>query len=140
MMKSDDCGKNFHLFRYMPSQRIFVPLVVIILLPLPMKFMRIKPGVVGSIGVLMNGFGFVEAMNKLGIERRLLTAGEHKGFLDPFSPMEVEDVKHIKTVLNDIHDQFIKQVKQGREKRFECQGKATPVRKSRVVFWAGVDR
>jgi len=82
-----------------------------------------KASIVGSIGVLMNGFGFVEAMNKLGIERRLLTAGEHKGFLDPFSPTEQEDVNHIKTLLGDIHDQFIKKVKQGREKSLSVKGK-----------------
>ena len=82
-----------------------------------------KASVVGSIGVLMDGFGFVETMNKLGIERRLLTAGEHKGFLDPFSPMKEDDVEHIKTVLNDIHVQFIKQVKEGREKSLTNKGK-----------------
>ncbi|EDN69163.1 Peptidase S49, SppA [Beggiatoa sp. PS] len=82
-----------------------------------------KASVVGSIGVLMDGFGFVETMNKLGVERRLLTAGEHKGFLDPFSPMKEDDVEHIKTVLNDIHVQFIKQVKEGREKSLTNKGK-----------------
>lgn len=82
-----------------------------------------KASIVGSIGVLMNGFGFVEAMNKLGVERRLLTAGEHKGFLDPFSPTEQEDVNHIKTLLGDIHQQFIKKVKQGREKSLSVKGK-----------------
>lgn len=82
-----------------------------------------KATVIGSIGVLMNGFGFVEAMEKLGIERRLLTAGEHKGFLDPFSPMKEKDIKHIKSVLNDIHEQFIKQVKLGREKSLKEAGK-----------------
>jgi len=75
-----------------------------------------KASVVGSIGVLMNGFGFVDAMKSLGIERRLLTAGENKGFLDPFSPIKDEDVNHIKGLLKDIHEQFITQVKQGRSK------------------------
>ena len=70
----------------------------------------------------MNGFGFVEAMNKLGIERRLLTAGEYKGFLDPFAPMKEKDVNHIKMVLNDVHAQFIKQVKQGREESLKAKG------------------
>lgn len=78
-----------------------------------------KASVVGSIGVLMNGFGFVDAMDKLGVERRLLTAGEHKGFLDPFSPTRPEDVEHIKTLLGDIHQQFITAVKEGRGQRLK---------------------
>ncbi len=82
-----------------------------------------KASVIGSIGVLMNGFGFVDAMEKLGIERRLLTAGKNKGFLDPFSPMKEEDSLHIEKVLNDVHEQFIKQVKQGREKSLKAKGK-----------------
>lgn len=76
-----------------------------------------KASVVGSIGVLMNGFGFVGTLDKLGVERRLLTAGEHKGFLDPFSPSRPEDVEHIKTLLGDIHQQFITAVKEGRGER-----------------------
>lgn len=76
-----------------------------------------KASIVGSIGVLMNGFGFVGTLDKLGIERRLLTAGEHKGFLDPFSPTKEADVEHIKTLLGDIHQQFINVVKTGRGKR-----------------------
>jgi protease-4 len=78
-----------------------------------------KASVVGSIGVLMNGFGFVDAMDKLGVERRLLTAGEHKGFLDPFSPSRPEDVAHIKTILGDIHTQFITAVTEGRGARLK---------------------
>ncbi len=73
-----------------------------------------KASLVGSIGVLMNGFGLVGAIDKLGIERRLLTAGEHKGFLDPFSPVNPDDVAHIQTLLDNIHEQFISVVKQGR--------------------------
>lgn len=76
-----------------------------------------KASVVGSIGVLMNGFGFVGTLDKLGVERRLLTAGEHKGFLDPFSPSRPEDVEHIKSLLGDIHLQFITAVKEGRGER-----------------------
>jgi protease-4 len=76
-----------------------------------------KASIVGSIGVLMDGFGFVEAMNKLGIERRLLTAGEHKGFLDPFSPMNNMEKQHITTLLGNIHQQFIATVKKGRGDR-----------------------
>jgi len=73
-----------------------------------------KASIVGSIGVRMDGFGFVDAMEKLGIERRLLTAGEHKGFLDPFQPAKQTDIEHVQTLLNDIHDQFIEVVKAGR--------------------------
>jgi len=78
-----------------------------------------KASIVGSIGVLMSSFGFVGAMEKMGIERRLLTAGEHKGFLDPFSPTKKEDVAHIKTALNNIHTQFIEVVKKGRGDRLK---------------------
>jgi len=73
-----------------------------------------KASLVGSIGVIMNGFGFTEAMKKLGVERRLLTAGEHKGFLDPFSPVNQDEVVHTKKMLADIHQQFIDVVKNGR--------------------------
>jgi protease-4 len=76
-----------------------------------------KASVVGSIGVLMNSFGFTEAMDKLGIERRLYTAGEHKGMLDPFSKENPADVAHLKTMLNNIHQQFIDAVKEGRGDR-----------------------
>ena len=69
---------------------------------------------VGSIGVLMDGFGFVETMKKLGVERRLLTAGENKGILDPFSPTDPKSQRHAQKMLNEIHQQFIDAVKQGR--------------------------
>ena len=78
-----------------------------------------KASVVGSIGVLMNGFGFVGALDKLGIERRLLTAGAHKGFLDPFSPQSPEDVAHARALLQNIHGQFIDVVRQGRGARLK---------------------
>lgn len=73
-----------------------------------------KASVVGSIGVLMNGFGFVDAMKKVGVERRLYTAGAQKGFLDPFSEAKPEDIKHIKGLLGNIHQQFIDTVRKGR--------------------------
>lgn len=73
-----------------------------------------KASIVGSIGVLMNGFGFTRAMDKLGIERRLYTAGESKGFLDPFSEVKPSDKKHIESLLSTIHQQFIDTVKEGR--------------------------
>ncbi|MDM8560589.1 S49 family peptidase [Candidatus Parabeggiatoa sp. HSG14] len=99
-----------------------------------------KASVIGSIGVLMNGFGFVDALEKLGIERRLLTAGEHKGFLDPFSPMKSEDVTHIKDVLKEIHVQFINQVKLGRSQSLKAKGKLAlldnPILYSGLV-WTG---
>jgi len=76
-----------------------------------------KASLIGSIGVIMNGFGFTEAMDKLGVERRLLTAGEHKGFLDPFSPIKSDEVTHIQSVLDNIHNQFIEVVKNGRGDR-----------------------
>ena len=91
-----------------------------------------KASVVGSIGVLMNGFGFVDAMQKLGIERRLLTAGEHKGFLDPFSPQNPEDADHARELLQAIHSQFIEVVKAG--PRGAPEGRSAPVQR------AGVDR
>ena len=67
-----------------------------------------------SVGVLMEGFGFVGLMDKLGIERRLLTAGENKGFLDPFSPQTERHKQHAQEMLNQIHRQFIDVVKTGR--------------------------
>ena len=76
-----------------------------------------KASIVGSIGVLMNGFGFTKAMKKLGVERRLYTAGTSKGFLDPFSDVKASDKAHIKTLLGTIHKQFIDTVKEGRGKR-----------------------
>jgi len=71
--------------------------------------------IVGSIGVLMNGFGFTGAMRKLGIERRLLTAGEHKGLLDPFQPLKPRDKAHAIRLLRNIHQQFIARVRDGRK-------------------------
>lgn len=73
-----------------------------------------KSSVVGSIGVLMNGFGFVDTLKKLGVERRLLTAGKNKGFLDPFSPLLPRYREHAQELLDTIHQQFIDVVKQGR--------------------------
>jgi protease-4 len=78
-----------------------------------------KSSVVGSIGVLMNGFGFVETMKKLGVERRLMTAGEHKGFLDPFSPENPQELSHVQKILDRIHQQFIDTVRRGRGDRLK---------------------
>jgi len=87
---------------------------------------------VGSIGVLMDGFGFTGLMDKLGVERRLMTAGENKGFLDPFSPQTEAQRKHAQFMLNDIHSQFIEVVKKGRGDRL----KETPGMFS-GLFWTG---
>src|SRR5688572_4851906 len=78
-----------------------------------------KASIVGSIGVLMNGFGFTGLMEKLGVERRLITAGDNKGMLDPFSPLDEKDKEHIKQMMGDIHQQFIGVVKEGRGKRLK---------------------
>jgi protease IV len=78
-----------------------------------------KASIVGSIGVRMDSFGFVDALGKLGIERRLLTAGEHKGFLDPFLPSNPDDVAHVQGLLDGIHTQFIDTVKAGRGDRLK---------------------
>nr|WP_315234562.1 S49 family peptidase [uncultured Albidiferax sp.] len=91
-----------------------------------------KASIVGSIGVLMDGFGFTGLMDKLGVERRLMTAGENKGFLDPFSPQSDTQRAFAQNMLNQIHTQFIDAVKAGRGKRL----KETPETFS-GLFWSG---
>ena len=91
-----------------------------------------KASVVGSIGVLMDGFGFTGLMDKLGVERRLMTAGENKGFLDPFSPQTERQRAFAQAMLDQIHKQFIDAVKTGRGKRL----KETPETFS-GLFWTG---
>lgn len=91
-----------------------------------------KASIVGSIGVLMDGFGFTGTMEKLGVERRLLTAGENKGFLDPFSPQSDKHKAHAQAMINEIHQQFIGVVRSGRGKRL----KETPEMFS-GLFWSG---
>jgi protease IV len=91
-----------------------------------------KASIVGSIGVLMDGFGFTGLMDKLGVERRLLTAGENKGFLDPFSPQTEKQRAFAQQMLDQIHKQFIDAVKAGRGKRL----KETPELFS-GLFWTG---
>ena len=78
-----------------------------------------KASLVGSIGVLMDGFGFTGTMEKLGVERRLLAAGENKGMLDPFSPQNEKQTAYAKAMLDQIHQQFITVVKQGRGARLK---------------------
>ncbi|MDO8321244.1 S49 family peptidase [Rhodoferax sp.] len=91
-----------------------------------------KASIVGSIGVLMDGFGFTGLMDKVGVERRLMTAGENKGFLDPFSPQTEKQRAYAQTMLDQIHRQFITVVKAGRGKRL----KETPEMFS-GLFWTG---
>lgn len=91
-----------------------------------------KASIVGSIGVLMDGFGFTGLMDRLGVERRLLTAGENKGFLDPFSPQTEKQRLYAQSMLNQIHQQFITVVKEGRGARL----KETPDTFS-GLFWSG---
>jgi protease-4 len=91
-----------------------------------------KASIVGSIGVLMNGFGFTGLMDKLGVERRLITAGENKAMLDPFSPLDEKDRKHMQALAKDVHEQFIGVVREGRGKRL----KETPDMFSGLI-WTG---
>ena len=91
-----------------------------------------KASIIGSIGVLMDGFGFTGAMEKLGVERRLLTAGANKGFMDPFSPQSDKQKQHAQAMLNEIHQQFIATVREGRGKRLQ----ETPETFS-GSFWTG---
>ena len=91
-----------------------------------------KASIVGSIGVLMDGFGFTGIMDKVGVERRLMTAGENKGFLDPFSPQTDKQRAFAQTMLDQIHKQFIDVVKAGRGNRL----KETPEMFS-GLFWSG---
>ena len=91
-----------------------------------------KASIVGSIGVLMDGFGFTGLMDKLGIERRLMTAGENKGFLDPFSAQTKTQRAHAQAMLDQIHQQFIGVVRKGRGDRL----KETPELFS-GLFWNG---
>jgi len=91
-----------------------------------------KASLVGSIGVLIDGFGFTGAMDKLGIERRLLTAGENKGMLDPFSPQSPKERAYAQAMIDQIHRQFIQVVKDGRGERL----KETPDTFS-GLFWNG---
>jgi protease-4 len=91
-----------------------------------------KASIIGSIGVLMDGFGFTGTMEKLGVERRLITAGANKGFMDPFSPQSDKQKQHAQAMLNEIHQQFIAVVREGRGKRLH----ETPETFS-GSFWTG---
>jgi protease-4 len=76
-----------------------------------------KASIIGSIGVIMDGWGFTGTMEKLGVERRALTSGENKAFLDPFSPVDDKQKRHAQSMLDEIHKQFIDVVRKGRGKR-----------------------
>ncbi len=78
-----------------------------------------QASIVGSIGVRMDNFGFVEAMKKLGVERRTLTAGKSKALLDPFAPSNPKVIQHMQSLLKSVHNQFINAVKQGRGDRLK---------------------
>ena len=91
-----------------------------------------QSSLIGSIGVLMDGFGFVDIMQKMGVERRLLTAGAHKAMLDPFSPPKEDETKYMQGLLDEVHQQFISAVKAGRGDRL----KETPDMFSGLV-WTG---
>ncbi len=91
-----------------------------------------KASIVGSIGVLMDGFGFTGLMDKLGVERRLLTAGDNKGMLDPFTPQNAKQTAYAKAMIDQIHQQFIAVVREGRGKKLQ----ETPETFS-GLFWNG---
>lgn len=93
-----------------------------------------KASVVGSIGVLMNGFGFVDTMHKLGVERRLITAGANKGMLDPFSPLVDSHRDHLQSMLDDIHSQFIDVVRAGRGDKLKKENEPELFS---GLFWTG---
>jgi protease-4 len=91
-----------------------------------------RASIVGSIGVIMDGFGAQRAIEKLGIERRVITAGENKSFMDPFEPLDPRQVEHVRTMLAEVHAQFIAAVREGRGNRL----KETPDLFSGLV-WTG---
>ncbi len=93
-----------------------------------------KASIVGSIGVIMASFGFVEAIEKLGVERRLLHAGENKGFLDPFQPVKEDEVEHIQGLLDNVHQQFIDVVKEGRGEKIKDSDQLFT-----GLIWSGAD-
>jgi protease-4 len=93
-----------------------------------------KASIVGSIGVLMDGFGFTGTLQKLGVERRLMTAGENKAILDPFMPVNPKHQQYAQKMLDQVHAQFIKVVRDGRGKRLKETSKTFS-----GLFWTGED-
>jgi protease-4 len=96
------------------------------------KIFADKGSLVGSVGVRLDGFGFQDAMEDLGVERRLLTAGSHKGILDPFSPLSEQDRSFVQTLLDTLHGQFIQVVKEGRGERLKAGDEVFS-----GLFWSG---
>jgi protease-4 len=91
-----------------------------------------KASIVGSIGVLMDGYGFTEVMQKVGVERRLLTAGDNKAMLDPFSPVNPKHQQFAQAMLNQIHEQFKTVVRRGRGNRLVEDSETFS-----GLFWSG---
>ncbi len=91
-----------------------------------------KASIVGSIGVLMDGYGFTEVMKKVGVERRLMTAGENKAMLDPFSPLNPKHQQLAQAMLNEVHEQFKNVVRQGRGVRLKETSEVFS-----GLFWSG---
>ena len=94
-----------------------------------------ESSLVGSIGVIMGSFGFVDAIDKLGIERRVMTAGNNKALLDPFKPVDPQEQKHVQQMLDEVHEQFIVAVKEGRGERLKYQEYPEVFS---GLFWSGV--
>ncbi len=92
--------------------------------------------IVGSIGVIMSGFGFTDAIDELGVKRRLLTAGENKAMMDPFKPVDPGQKEHVQTMLTQIHEQFIEAVKKGRGDRL-ADPEANKLFSG--LFWTGAE-
>lgn len=93
-----------------------------------------EASIVGSIGVLYNGFGFSHLIDKLGIERRLMISGSNKAVLDPFSPVKASDKKHMQKMLDTVHDRFIQRVREGRGARIKESAEIYS-----GLFWSGVE-
>ena len=93
-----------------------------------------QASIVGSIGVIMAGFGFTDAIDKLGVERRVMTAGDNKALMDPFAPLEADQQKHVQNMLDDIHRQFSDAVRQGRGERL-VEGRDKEIFSG--LFWTG---
>ncbi|MAH89370.1 MAG: S49 family peptidase [Pelagibacterales bacterium] len=94
------------------------------------KIYAMESSIIGSIGVITSGFGAVEALKKIGIERRVYSQGKNKGLLDPFLPEKKDDVKQILNIQKDLHAQFINWIKKRRGKRLKA--------KDEVLFNAGI--
>lgn len=89
---------------------------------------------VGSIGVIFDGFGFTGVMNKVGVERRLVTAGKYKGFMDPFSPLNDAETKQLQGMLNQVHERFKQRVQKGRGDRLHANDDTYT-----GLIWSGVE-